>query len=117
MSPKIELIHCSFRIAEALGKKLYMSEKDYKKFYKSCENVGFTNSAGYTPGLVIHDYKEAARMQSLHIDYNSVYGGYRLDQFVNKHGAIKAVFTDTRYNAKIFTAIMRAYLSGVLQWN
>lgn len=109
---KKRLIHCAFQTAKVLGLKLQMNETDYNAFYKSCKIDDNYNGADYTKELVVHDHSEACRLKALHIDYNPIYGGYRLDQYCNDSGGMSFFLDSTRRNAETLSDLLNTFCLG-----
>lgn len=114
-----QLIHSVFQLARTKGLTLYMNPKDYDKFFDMCQssiNGEAYNGADYTQTLIVTDYREAIEKKSLWIDFNSVYGGYCLQQ-LGESGSVHDILPCgmQRFSAESLRMIINAYNAGLLQ--
>ena len=110
---KKRLIHAAFQVARAMNLKVQMNEYDYKKFYESCQVDSEYNGAEYTKTLVVHGHTDACKARSLHLDYNPIYGGYRLDQYCNNSGGMSFFLNSERHKAETLADLLNSFCRGV----
>ena len=113
---KIELVHCVFRLSQTINKKVYMSKRDFKKFYKACDltlpSGEQVNTADYTLDYVEHDYKKALEVEAIFLEFQSQYGGYSVKKFYKGSGE-DYVLPSYGVNADTLCLIIRAFIKGV----
>jgi hypothetical protein len=74
------LTHQLVKFAMKLGKKVYIPEKEYNYFTRSCQK-GTWNAAQYTIPHVLTNLEEAKKQEAIFAKFDKTEGGYTIEVF------------------------------------
>lgn len=101
---RLALLNKAMNMAHTMGVKFHLSPKEYKTF---CKAMGH----GWKDEYVETDYRKACETRCLCLDYNSIYGGYVIQQLMPSTG-VHTPLGSTRHSASVYADIIQAYCLG-----